>query len=71
VIPLIPFDYSFPEIEILPYREGETATKKMIIQTALAGRRVPPKTSKHRMIADGGLRHISISKRTSIFLWKN
>jgi len=62
-IPVIPFDDPFPEIEILPHREGETATKKMIIQTALAGRRVPPKTSKHRMIANGELRHSSILEK--------
>jgi len=32
----------------------------MIIQTALAGRRMPPKTSKHMILIKGELKHISI-----------
>jgi len=59
-IPVILFDYQSPEIEVLPYREGETVTKEMIIQTALAGRRMPPKTSKHMILIEGELKHISI-----------
>jgi len=59
-IPVILFDYQSPEIEVLPHREGETVTKEMIIRTALAGRRMPPKTSKHMILIEGELRHISI-----------
>jgi hypothetical protein len=59
-IPVILFDYQSPEIEVLPHREGETVTKKMIIRTALAGRRMPPKTSKHMILIEGELKHISI-----------
>jgi len=59
-IPVILFDYQSPEIEVLPYREGETVTKEMITQTALAGRRMPPKTSKHMILIEGELKHISI-----------
>ncbi len=59
-IPVILFDYQSPEIEVLPHREGETVTKEMIIQTALAGRRMPPKTSKHMIMIEGELKHISI-----------
>jgi hypothetical protein len=59
-IPVILFDYQSPEIEVLPYREGETVTKEMIIRTALAGRRMPPKTSKHMIMIKGELKHISI-----------
>ena len=59
-IPVILFDYQSPEIEVLPHREGETVTKEMIIQTALKGRRMPPKTSKHMIMIEGELKHISI-----------
>jgi hypothetical protein len=59
-IPVILFDYESPEIEVLPHREGEIVTKEMIIQTALAGRSMPPKTSKHMILIEGELEHISI-----------
>jgi hypothetical protein len=59
-IPVILFDYQLPEIEVLPHRKGETVTKEMIIQTALAGKRMPPKTSKHMIMIKGELKHISI-----------
>jgi len=63
-IPVILFDYQSPEIEVLPHREGETVTKEMIIQTALKGRRMPPKTSKHMIMIEGELKHISILETT-------
>jgi hypothetical protein len=59
-IPVILFDYQSPEIEVVPHRDGETITKEMVIQTALAGKRMPPKTSKHMIIIEGELKHISI-----------
>ena len=59
-IPVILFDYQSPEIEVVPHRDGETVTKEMVIQTALAGRRMPPKTSKHVIMIEGELKHISI-----------
>jgi hypothetical protein len=62
-IPVILFNYQSPEIEVHPHREGETVTKEMIIQTALAGRRMPPKTSKHMIIIKGELKHISILEK--------
>jgi len=59
-IPVILFDYQSTEIEVLPHREGETITKEMIIRTASAGRRMPPKTSKHMILIEGELKHISV-----------
>src|SRR4030067_2072575 len=59
-IPVILFDYQSPEIEVIPHREGERITKEMVIQTALEGRRMPPKTSKHMILIEGERRHISI-----------
>jgi len=59
-IPVILFDYQSSEIEVVPHRDGETVTKEMVIQTALKGRRMPPKTSKHMIMIEGELKHISI-----------
>ncbi len=58
-IPAILVDYHSPEIEVIPWREGEKVTKEMIIDTALCGRRMPPKTSKHMIRVEGELKHIS------------
>ena len=62
-IPVILFDYLSPQIKVLPQREGEQVTKAMVIQTALSGRRMPPKTSKHMIELKGELVHISIMER--------
>jgi len=62
-IPVILFDYQSPEIEVIPWREDENISKEMIIQTALAGRRMPPKTSKHMILIKGELKHISILEK--------
>ena len=59
-IPVILVDYQSPEIEVIPWREGEKITKKMIIDTALTGKRMAPKTSKHMIRVEGELKHISI-----------
>lgn len=59
-IPAILLDYHSEEIEVIPWREGERITKEMIIQTALAGKRMAPKTSKHMIRVEGELKHISI-----------
>jgi hypothetical protein len=59
-IPVILFDYQSPDIEVIPWREDENITKEMIIETALAGGRMPPKTSKHMILIEGELKHISI-----------
>ena len=62
-IPVVLFDYQSPEIEVIPWREGENITKEMIIQTALAGGRMAPKTSKHMIIIGGELKHISVLEK--------
>jgi hypothetical protein len=59
-IPAILVDYQSPEIEAIPWREGEKITKEMIIDTALTGKRMAPKTSKHMIRVEGELKHISI-----------
>ena len=62
-IPVIFFDYQSPNIEVIPWREDENITKEMIIETALAGKRMPPKTSKHMILIKGELKHISILEK--------
>jgi hypothetical protein len=58
-IPVVLVDYQSPEIEVIPWREGERITKEIIMETALAGKRMQPKTSKHMIMIEGELKHIS------------
>ena len=58
-IPVVLVDYQSPEIEVVAWREGETMTKEKIIHTALSGKRMPSKTSKHMIFLDGEWKHIS------------
>jgi len=58
-IPVVMVDYHSPEIKVIPWREGETITKEKIIDTALSGKRMPSKTSKHMIVLDGEWTHIS------------
>ena len=58
-IPVILVDYQSAEIEVIPWREGEKVTKEMIIDTALTGKRMRPKTSRHMILVEGQLKHIS------------
>ena len=59
-IPVILVDYQSAEVEVIPWREGEKVTKEMIIDTALTGKRMAPKTSKHMIRVEGEVQHISI-----------
>lgn len=59
-IPVILVDYQSREVQVVTWREGENITKEIIIHTALTGRRMPPKTSKHMIMVNGELQHISI-----------
>lgn len=58
-IPVIFVDYQSPKIQVRAWRNGEKITKDLVISTALAGERLPPKTSKHMIVANGSLEHIS------------
>jgi len=59
-IPCVLVDYQSPIIEVIPWREGETVTKEMILRTALTGEKMAPKTSKHVIRVGGEWKHISI-----------
>jgi len=58
-IPVVLVDYQSPNIKVIGWRQGESITKEIIIDTALAGRRMPSKTSKHMVILNGKWKHIS------------
>jgi L-serine kinase (ADP) len=58
-IPCVLVDYQSPEIKVIAWREGETMTKEEIIDTALSGKRMPSKTSRHMILLNGEWKHIS------------
>jgi uncharacterized protein (DUF1015 family) len=58
-IPCVLVDYQSPEIKVIAWREGETMTKEKIIDTALSGKRMPSKTSRHMILLNGEWKHIS------------
>lgn len=63
-IPCVLVDYQSPEIVVIPWREGERITKEEIIEVALQGRKMPPKTSKHMIRVGGEWKHISVIEET-------
>lgn len=63
-IPCVLVDYQSPEIVVIPWREGERITKEEIIEVALQGRKMPPKTSKHMIRIEGEWKHISVIEET-------
>jgi len=58
-IPCVLVDYQSPQIKVIPWREGEHITKEIVIETALSGRKMASKTSKHMILLNGELKHIS------------
>ena len=58
-IPCVLVDYQSPDIKVIAWREGETLTKEKIIDTALSGKRMPSKTSRHMILLNGEWKHIS------------
>ena len=59
-IPVVLVDYQSSKIKVLAQREGEKVTKEMVINTALAGKKMPPKTSRHMVLMNGEFQHISM-----------
>jgi hypothetical protein len=58
-IPVVMVDYQSPGVKVIPWREGEMITKEKVIDTALSGKRMPSKTSKHMIVLNGEWTHIS------------
>lgn len=68
-IPVVFVDYQLPEIQVQAWKKGEIITKDMVINAALNGKKFPPKTSKHMVLINGKLKHIStIEKKVNILL---
>ncbi|MEM0357730.1 MAG: pyridoxal-phosphate dependent enzyme [Candidatus Bathyarchaeia archaeon] len=66
-IPVVYVDYESPNIEVYAWRNGYNLTKQDIIEAALAGKRFPPKTSRHMIRNSDVLVHISsIEKRVDM-----
>ncbi len=58
-IPCVLVDYQSHEIKVIPWREGEQITKEIVIEAAVSGRKMASKTSKHMILLNGELKHIS------------
>jgi len=59
LVPVIYVDYRDSRIIVKTYRESIDLTKDMIVEAGLKGCLFPPKTSKHMVLKDSGLTHIS------------
>jgi len=62
-IPVSFVDYRLPEIQVQAWRIGEKITKSLVVNAALSGERLPPKTSRHMIFKDGVFEHISILEK--------
>ena len=70
-IPVVFVDYNSPAIEVKARKNGEKLTKRIVIEAALNGKKLPPKASKHMVRVSGELKHIlSIEKRVNMPLSK-
>ncbi len=66
-VPVVYVDYESPDIEVLTWREGYSLTKREVVEAALTGRLLPPKTSRHMVRRSDSLEHIfSIEKRVDV-----
>ena len=58
-IPVVFLNYNSPNIVVKAWREGENVTKADIVNAALSGRKMPPKTTRHLILVKGTFKHIS------------
>ena len=57
-IPVTFVNYRESQIKVKSWRNGYKVTKKMVIEAGLSKKKLPPKTSKHMVVANGKLEHI-------------
>ncbi len=57
-IPAIFVDYKTPRIKVMSWRIGWLVTKEKVVEAGLSGNKLPPKTSRHMIMADGEFNHI-------------
>ncbi len=58
-IPVVFIDYASPDVVVQSWRLGENVTKDDVIQAALSGKKMPPKTTRHLVRINGIFTHIS------------
>jgi hypothetical protein len=66
-IPSVLVNYRSPKIKVLVWRKGEKITKKDVITAGLTGNKMLPKTSKHMILINGRLKHISFIEKAINF----
>jgi hypothetical protein len=59
-IPVLFINYNSCEVVVIAWRDGEEVTKDSVLNAALSGNRLPPKTTKHLVKINGVFSHISI-----------
>jgi hypothetical protein len=59
-IPVIFINYDSYEVIAVAWRDGGEVTKDSVLNAALSGRRLPPKTTKHLVLINGVFTHISV-----------
>lgn len=52
-------DYMSPEIVVETWRDDGSVTKEEVVEAALSGKKMPPKTTRHMVLLGGRLEHIS------------
>jgi len=57
-IPVVFIDYNSPDVVVKAWREGENVTKEDVLNAALSGRKMPPKTTRHLILASDTFKHI-------------
>jgi hypothetical protein len=62
-IPAVLVNYRSPKIKVMSWRKGEKIDKKDVIIAGVTGNKMPPKTSKHMILINGRLKHISFIEK--------
>ncbi|MFQ6074873.1 MAG: ParB N-terminal domain-containing protein [Candidatus Bathyarchaeia archaeon] len=62
-IPVVFINYRSPDVAVTTWRDGEEVTKDSVLDAALGGRRLRPKTSKHLVLLNGVFEHISVIEK--------
>jgi len=59
-IPVVFLNYHSPRVAVTAWRDADEVTKASVLDAALNGRRLPPRTSKHLVLLNGVFEHISV-----------
>lgn len=65
-IPVVFIDYETSQIRVKSWRNDYRITKEMVMEAGSSGKKLPPKTSRHMIMHNSNLKHISaIEKRVN------